>query len=69
MSCHVMFHLMFHPNLTVSHHVSHISGHVALPYGILTLTANFSWLIAIILVRASRGYCLHHGVPGPDLSI
>ena len=69
MSCHVMFHLMFHPNLAVSHHVSHISGRVALSYGILTLTANFSWLIAIILVRASRCYCLHHGVPGPDLSI
>ena len=64
-----MFHLMFHTNPVVSHHVSHKPGRAALSHCIFTLTAFFSWLIAIILVRASRGYCLHHGVPGPDLSI
>ena len=65
----VRFHLMFHTDLVVSHHVSHTSGRVALPYCIFTLTAIFSWLIAIIFDLASRGYCLHHGVPRPDLSI
>ena len=60
---------MFHTNLVESHHVSHTPGRVALPYCIFTLTAIFSWLIAIILDLASRGHCLHHGVPGPDLSI
>ena len=60
---------MFHTNLVVSYHVSHISGRVALPYHLFTPTAIFSWLIAIIFDLVFRGYCLHHGVPRPDLSI
>ena len=32
----------------MSHHVSHISGRMALSYHLLTTTADFSWLIAII---------------------
>ena len=60
---------MFHTNLVVSYHVSHISGRVALPYHLFTPTAIFKWLIAIIFDLVSRGYCLHHGVPRPDLSI
>ena len=39
---------MFHTNLVMSHHVSHISGRVAPSYHLLTNTADFSWLIAII---------------------
>ena len=39
---------MFHTNLVMSYHVSHISGRAAPPYHLLTPTADFSWLIAII---------------------
>ena len=51
------------------YHVSHISDRAISSYHLFTPTADFSWLIALISTYLFRGYCLHHGVPRPDLSV
>ena len=60
---------MFHTNLVMTYHVSHISGRAAFRSHLLNPTADFSWLIAIIVTYYFTGFCLHHGVPRPDLPV